>query len=615
MGKFLSPSKSNQIKRNWTWGKNRVIMEESASSTNDVVNNENKVVENLPFLKNLEHVLCCPICHEYMQTPVLSITCSHNFCSLCIRKYVTLRNKCPVCSAEVSSGVLRPNRVLEEIILYYKPLKALLVERKIIDACDEIDQTIPVTTTQVKERDSPPKKKSPFKKFSPLKRPLKLSQITKKQPANSSECPICLNVYANRFIGSHVEACMKISAGAAAVTVLPGTSQQSLPVVSVRKTLPKLVYSIMKDTEIRARLKNLDLSAKGDRTTLINRHKAFTILYNAECDALEPRPVGELMNEMIRNEAVERQLAIETRTVVQRKEVDLEAIEKKNRQYLTDNKESFRKLVEEIRKRLLPLPTPSTAPLPLPLAPSTAPLPLPLAPSTPPLPLAPSTPPLPLPLAPSIAPLPLPLAPSTALLPPTLLTAPLPLAPSTAPVRLAPLKSSPQPRQSPSYSPTSPTPTPPPVIDDDEVEILENVPKPVKNIIEVTLDDEEESPTPSSSIVEESKSIPTIVSVRDRVTSSTRDGELYLQLSDLSRTIRALMPVSTPTYTSGSSNSSSESRRQTRSSTSSSTPTSQSSKSKTSEKRSSSTSSGALKRRHEPESSENQRRSSLRRRT
>ena len=53
-------------------------MEESASSTNDVVNNENKVVENLPFLKNLEHVLCCPICHEYMQTPVLSITCSHN---------------------------------------------------------------------------------------------------------------------------------------------------------------------------------------------------------------------------------------------------------------------------------------------------------------------------------------------------------------------------------------------------------------------------------------------------------------------------------------------------------------------------------------------------------
>ena len=45
----------------------------------------------------------------------------------------------------------------------------------------------------------------------------------------------------------------------------------------------------MKDVEIKRRLSEVGLPTQGDRRALIRRHQEFTLLYNTQCDALEPK--------------------------------------------------------------------------------------------------------------------------------------------------------------------------------------------------------------------------------------------------------------------------------------------------------------------------------------
>ena len=60
------------------------------------------------------------------------------------------------------------------------------------------------------------------------------------------------------------------------------------PIVK-RKPLPKLVYNILKDSDLRKKCKELGLNAKGDRRLLVKRHQKYCIIYNSECDLTKPR--------------------------------------------------------------------------------------------------------------------------------------------------------------------------------------------------------------------------------------------------------------------------------------------------------------------------------------
>lgn len=51
-----------------------------------------------PYLENLEAVLRCPICQEFMQTPSSLSSCGHHFCSLCISRWLESNHSdCPSC--------------------------------------------------------------------------------------------------------------------------------------------------------------------------------------------------------------------------------------------------------------------------------------------------------------------------------------------------------------------------------------------------------------------------------------------------------------------------------------------------------------------------------------
>ena len=46
--------------------------------------------------QKLKDCLTCPICKEYFTTP-MSLSCSHVFCSLCIRESLASHMMCPTC--------------------------------------------------------------------------------------------------------------------------------------------------------------------------------------------------------------------------------------------------------------------------------------------------------------------------------------------------------------------------------------------------------------------------------------------------------------------------------------------------------------------------------------
>lgn len=114
-----------------------------------------------------------------------------------------------------------------------------------------------------------------------------------------------------------------------------------------------LVYHIMKQAELKKMLKDLGLSTIGDRGTLANRHKKYTLLYNSECDALNPRPVEELITQLEQEEAETRRLAVlaESTNLTVRVQASEAEIESANRQYLKDHKESYDRLIEDVRSR------------------------------------------------------------------------------------------------------------------------------------------------------------------------------------------------------------------------------------------------------------------------
>ena len=73
-----------------------------------------------------------------------------------------------------------------------------------------------------------------------------------------------------------------------------------------RKPLSKLVFSLMKDVVLKKKAKEFGLSSQGDRKILEARLQRYIVLYNAECDKPNPRPVSELIKQCEDEENTER---------------------------------------------------------------------------------------------------------------------------------------------------------------------------------------------------------------------------------------------------------------------------------------------------------------------
>ncbi|XP_040014447.1 E3 ubiquitin-protein ligase RAD18 [Xiphias gladius] len=79
----------------------------------------------LACLKNVDALLRCPICFDFLNISMMT-KCSHNFCSLCIRKFLSYKLQCPVCNTQATEQDLRNNRLLDDLVINFQAARQQL---------------------------------------------------------------------------------------------------------------------------------------------------------------------------------------------------------------------------------------------------------------------------------------------------------------------------------------------------------------------------------------------------------------------------------------------------------------------------------------------------------
>jgi len=81
----------------------------------------------LPKLSAVDSALRCQVCKDFYTTPMIT-SCSHTFCSLCIRRCLNNDGKCPACRANDQELKLRPNWAIEELVGAFTGTRKELLE-------------------------------------------------------------------------------------------------------------------------------------------------------------------------------------------------------------------------------------------------------------------------------------------------------------------------------------------------------------------------------------------------------------------------------------------------------------------------------------------------------
>ena len=274
--------------------------------------------------------------------------CSHNFCSICVRTHLTVQQNCPSCFSEIHENQIKPNKILQEIILQFKlllPKLADIVVNKTAShsqnksanhsqnnsSADSFSNITVIPShsarqnfassshTQTVSKPGTSTCRESSQSFSQQVPTAPEPATLPPAPKGMVSCPVCGINIPEGIINRHLDECLsgqqtgkeaalpvktsiKESVKTAKEPVKPvanvftqstsGTQSSSLPPAKKNSMKPvtKVVYSLLKDAKLRELLKKEGLETKGDRKTLESRHKKFSVLWNTQCDEDNPLP-------------------------------------------------------------------------------------------------------------------------------------------------------------------------------------------------------------------------------------------------------------------------------------------------------------------------------------
>lgn len=81
----------------------------------------------LSQLGPVEQALRCRVCKDFFDTPMIT-SCSHTFCSLCIRRCLTTDGRCPACRTQDQAIKLRPNSTVQELVDAFKGARSVILQ-------------------------------------------------------------------------------------------------------------------------------------------------------------------------------------------------------------------------------------------------------------------------------------------------------------------------------------------------------------------------------------------------------------------------------------------------------------------------------------------------------
>ena len=343
-----------------------------------------RLKQTVPEVKELEALIKCSICYEPQKNPVTSIKCQHTYCSLCVRKYLQYKQQCPSCIKPLHETDLKPNRSLSEVFevisRLFPRLESLAKEvnpGSIVPLKSSKNPAVKTSNpqSQINKLDDKISEPSPSKsikaagdfaspstssvKPGPSKTPIKtapFSSLISKEtniagPSSSTSeitekkvpCPVCQVEILQKNVNSHLDRCLAEQNGE--VSSKPTRAKNNM------KPMSHPVFHLLKDKDIKKRLRDEGLECWGDKNTMIKRLKNFIVIWNSQCDLDEPmsrmqmvmtlqKEERELQNQ--KHSSTETELNYDAKT-------DPKVIATQQKAYVEKHKSTFAKLIEKAK--------------------------------------------------------------------------------------------------------------------------------------------------------------------------------------------------------------------------------------------------------------------------
>ncbi|XP_060163504.1 E3 ubiquitin-protein ligase RAD18 isoform X2 [Globicephala melas] len=314
-------------------------------------------------------------------------------CSLCIRKFLSYKTQCPTCCVTVTEPDLKNNRVLDELVkslnFARNHLLQFALESPRISSASSSSKNLAakvhtsvafrrslkqesrlmenflireaggsVSELLIKENES---KFSPQKELSSSAKTRGTPSVEKSAPGFSEasvpetpstsalkevtkvDCPVCGVHIPENHINKHLDSCLSRE-----------EKKESLrSSVHKRKPLPKTVYNLLSDRDLKKKLKQHGLSVQGNKQQLIKRHQEFVHMYNAQCDALHPKSAAEIVQEIENMEKTRMRLEaskLNESIMVFTKDQTEKEIDEIHSNYRIKHQNEFQRLVDQAKK-------------------------------------------------------------------------------------------------------------------------------------------------------------------------------------------------------------------------------------------------------------------------
>ncbi|KAK4574888.1 E3 ubiquitin-protein ligase rad18 [Recurvomyces mirabilis] len=317
----------------------------------------------------LENALHCQICKEFYNCPMLT-SCSHSFCSKCIRSSLSADGRCPACRTVDQASKLRNNWALEEVVATFLAARprAISVARREQEQAQYSSRPgkrkrVVLDSEEVEESSRTTRSKSRKMAASQTSNP-DVVEVDDSEGDDGAyepeavpddglvECPLgCGKRMKVEQVEPHLDRCdeekeqEQKAKSRKSATLANRTIDRQSPRPQDR--LAELNYSLLKEQPMRKKLEELGIPGWGSKQLMVRRHTEWVNLWNANCDSNQPRTKRELLHDLDsweRTQGGKAPTASNMSTNVMRKDFD-------GGGWANKNKDEFSRLIADARRK------------------------------------------------------------------------------------------------------------------------------------------------------------------------------------------------------------------------------------------------------------------------
>ncbi|KAL6710380.1 E3 ubiquitin-protein ligase rad18 [Coniothyrium glycines] len=321
---------------------------------------------SLPVFEPLEAALRCEVCKEFLSNPVIT-SCSHTFCSICIRRCIATDGRCPSCKTGCSSDKLAPNIAVREVVMRFTEARPKALEmaradkqqdatmhsakkRKIDETDIEEDENVRHTRSR-RMRNS--NRVSTGLEDAPIEVADSEGDDDDFVPEGMAKCPICAKSMKAEQVFNHLDVCTGPEPSQGRTTRSKNKSAYPAPLQRRQKEpspppsrLSQLNYAMLKEGAFRKKLQDLGIPNWGSKDLMKRRHIEWLNIYNSNCDAhdSERKSKRQLLKELSEWEETQGGRADTKESKIMKKDFDGDG-------YMKSHKSDFDDLIARARQK------------------------------------------------------------------------------------------------------------------------------------------------------------------------------------------------------------------------------------------------------------------------